>query len=390
MPYLLMFALIAILATPALAGVGHDDPAGEGSGMEPASEPGWGYTYDSLRADLDRWRRSPYVWIDTIGASVQGRPIWELTISDPSSTEPRQRIYIHTRTHPNEVQTTWLVNAIIKLLVSDRPEIRELRRRLVVHIVPMYNPDGVELGYGRENARGLDLERNWDKDPMEPEPASLRRRFLALMNTETPIRLALNLHSAVACRRHFIVHDYSGTSRNYFRYQINFVNDVRGRWPSGIAPWDYAVTWVNETPTHFPESWWWINRQETVLAMTYEDMNCAEAGDYDSTAQAIIDGVALALSLPTSSILSQRAEGMLQAGVIYGENDAVAIRFFLPSTRQVTISFHSSSGELVDESRLGLLTDGEHRYDWRASMPGGVYFCTIRAGDRSITLGVVR
>ncbi len=382
--------LALLLASPVLARVGDESPDQGESGMDVAAEPGWGYTFDSLRADLDRWRHSPYVWIDTIGSSVLGRPIWELTITDPTSTEPRQRIYLHTRTHPNEVQTSWLIKALIKLLTSDRPEIQELRRRLVIHIVPMYNPDGVELGYGRENAHGLDLERNWDKDPMEPEPASLRRRFIALMNTEMPIRLALNLHSAGACRRHFIVHDYTGTSRTYFRYQINFVNAVRAAWGDGIAPWDYAITWVNETPTHFPESWWWMNRQETVLAMTYEDMNCAEAGNYDSTAQAILAGVARSLSIPTSGVDIALAPTSLRASVTYGVDDAVAIRYSLPVPIGVTVSFHSTNGELIARYDLGMMTEGEHTFNWRWDGPAGLYFCTVQGGDRSITLGVLR
>ena len=35
----------------------------------------------------------------------------------------------------------------------------------------MYNPDGVELGLARENANGVDLEREWSKPDPQPEPA---------------------------------------------------------------------------------------------------------------------------------------------------------------------------------------------------------------------------
>ncbi|MCI0694542.1 hypothetical protein L0337_21345 [candidate division KSB1 bacterium] len=40
--------------------------------------PGWGYNYDSLLVDLKTWRQSPYVVIDSVGASVQNRALWRL------------------------------------------------------------------------------------------------------------------------------------------------------------------------------------------------------------------------------------------------------------------------------------------------------------------------
>ena len=35
----------------------------------------WSYGYDSLLVDLDRWGESPFVLIDSLGASVQNRGI---------------------------------------------------------------------------------------------------------------------------------------------------------------------------------------------------------------------------------------------------------------------------------------------------------------------------
>ena len=48
-----------------------------------ASAPGWGYGYDSLLADLQRWRTSPFATLDSIGATVLNRAIWS------SRTPPR-------------------------------------------------------------------------------------------------------------------------------------------------------------------------------------------------------------------------------------------------------------------------------------------------------------
>ncbi len=54
------------------------------------------------------------------------------------------------------------------------------------NIIPMYNPDGVELGYGRENANGVDIESNWDKPVLEPEVQVLKGLFEKFMAEPNP------------------------------------------------------------------------------------------------------------------------------------------------------------------------------------------------------------
>ena len=51
----------------------------------------WGYGYDSLLVDLVRWGASPFVTVDSLGASVQNRALWELTIAD----DPQSLSLIH-------------------------------------------------------------------------------------------------------------------------------------------------------------------------------------------------------------------------------------------------------------------------------------------------------
>ncbi|MFN3695134.1 MAG: M14 family zinc carboxypeptidase, partial [Ignavibacterium sp.] len=107
----------------------------------------WGYGYDSLLVELNIWKQNPYVKIDSIGLSVQGRPLWQLTISsDPYFISGKRTVFIHARTHPQETEGFYVTREIIKLLLSNTAFAQIVREHCVFYIIPMYNPDGVELG----------------------------------------------------------------------------------------------------------------------------------------------------------------------------------------------------------------------------------------------------
>jgi len=358
----------------------------------------WGYSYDSLLADLDRWRMSPYVRVDSVGSSVQGRGIWELTITSPFSGEaPRRTVFIHARTHPGEVQAFYATREMIRQLIAEGDFARTLRDGLTFHIIPMYNPDGVELELGRQNAHNIDLERNWDTDPPEPEVATLRRRFQELMGTSEPIEIALNMHSASDCKRYFVYHDQAGTSREFATRQREFISGVREFFPDGIEPWNYDVRWTESRPTNFPESWWWNNHGKNVMALTYEDMNCARAGAYDTTANAILHGIARYLKLDQMSGVTAVANPPRGVQILGNVPNPVrtytSIRYTLPSSAPVRLAIYNVVGEkiatLVDEWQTG----GAHDVPWQThGAPPGLYLYTLSAGTVSLTgtLTVVR
>ena len=151
-----------------------------------------GYSYDSLLIDLELWRMSEYVKIDSIGLSVQGRPLWQLTISsDPNNVAGKRTVHIHARTHPQETEGFYVTDEMIKILLSESEFAQTARANCVFYIIPMYNPDGVELGLPRRNANNIDLEANWNTFPHQPEVAALKARFTQLMASPNPIEVML-------------------------------------------------------------------------------------------------------------------------------------------------------------------------------------------------------
>jgi hypothetical protein len=352
----------------------------------------WGYGYDSLLVDLDRWNESSFVTIDSLGASVQNRGIWELTIADDPGSSTNHRIYIHARTHPGEEESFWVTNEIINILLSDTPLGAFLRANFIFHIIPMYNPDGVELGYPRNNANGIDIESGWDDTPLEPEVEILKNRFIDLMwSVDNPIEVALNMHSAYACLRYFVYHASEGTSSEYTGMEQLFINSVRSHFPGGIEPWSYYVSWTSGTPDQYPESWWWMNHGQNVLALTYEDMNCDEAGLYDSTANAIVRGIIDYLGLDFTGIAEEK--GSIPSGFVLEQNypnpfnSITTIQYSLPQEDKVTILLYDLKGSqiktLINDRQVPgvktLMWNGKN--DAGKPVPAGIYLYTMASGN---------
>ena len=347
----------------------------------------WGYGYDSLLVDLDRWNESSFVTIDSLGASVQNRGIWELTIADDPGSSTNHRIYIHARTHPGEEESFWVTNEIINILLSDTPLGDFLRANFTYHIIPMYNPDGVELGYPRNNANGVDIESGWDDVPLEPEVEILKNRFIDLMwNVDNPIEVALNMHSAYACLRYFVYHASEGTSSEYTGMEQLFINSVRSHFPGGIEPWSYYVSWTSGTPDQYPESWWWMNHGQNVLALTYEDMNCDEAGLYDSTANAFIRGIIdyLGLEFVGNDEENEAVPSYFGLKPAFPNpfNPIITIPFNLPESHYVEIVIIDVLGQVVAELSNEIWLPGQQSITWNANQySSGVYFINFNSGN---------
>lgn len=355
-----------------------------------ASINNWGYSYDSLLADIEIWKLSPYVKIDSIGLSVQGRPLWQLTITeDPDDISEKRTVFIHARTHPNEVQAFWVTDEIINILLSETSLAQTIRANCVFYIIPMYNPDGVELGYPRENANRIDIESNWNTYPHQPEVAALKSRFTELMTSDQPIEVALNMHSAYACKRYFVYHDSGGTSPAFTLMEQDFIEGIRFYYPNGIEPWSYYMSWISSTPLQYPESWFWINHGENVMALTYEDMNCTSAGNYDLTANAIIKGMMDYMGIVTS--VEDLVDFVPEKFELYQNypnpfNPATRIRYQVSANSQVVLKVFDIIGSevaiLVNEEKPA----GSYEIEFDSGqLSSGIYFYQLRTADFSQT-----
>lgn len=348
----------------------------------------WGYSYDSLLIDIDYWQRFQQVSVTSLGESTLGRDIFELTITEnPVTKSGKPRIYIHARTHPGEVQSFWVTDEIINLLLGNSPLGTFMRQQCIFHIVPMYNPDGVELEKPRENANDIDLESNWGSDKPEQEILVLKNRFMQLMQEENPVQIALNMHSAYDCTRYFVYHHENGTSEAFALKEIDFIESIRQYFISGIKPYNYFVSWTSGTPDYYPESWWWNNYGEEVMALTYEDMNCAAAGDYDKTAFAILRGIADYLDLGYVGIqeYADEVDILIYPNPFFNE-------IHIQSGEQLQhVSIFNLMGQKVADFRPDTknLTWDARDYSGNVVAPG-FYIINMQTGTKTISKTVVK
>ena len=350
----------------------------------------WGYGYSDLLEDIETWQQSSFVSVDSIGSTVQGRAVWELTISENASSDFYKRIYIHARTHPGEEESFWVADEIINYLIADTPEAAFIRLNTIFHIVPMHNPDGVELGYARENANGLDIESGWDDSILQPEVVALQNRFIELSFAPNPIKVALNMHSAYACKRYFVYHHENGTSDYFTDLEKQFISGVQFYYPDGIEDWNYYVSWTNSTPDQYPESWWWFNYAEDVLALTYEDMNCSSAGNFDMTAEALIRGsldfvginiaeVENDLVVPDKFILNQNYPNPF--------NPSTTIDIELKKSAHVRLSISDLNGKEIRVITDQFFSKGINSFNWDSkdlrggNVSAGIYLYKMKAND---------
>jgi hypothetical protein len=164
-------------------------------------------------AEVERFvaglRESPLVHVESFGKTEEGRNLPLIVLSDPRVTTPdaarrsgRPIVFIQANIHAGEVEGKEASLALARRLVAG--DLQPLARQLVVLIAPDYNADGNDRisvqnrtaqngpigGVGtRENARGLDLNRDFMKlDSAEA------RALVGLMNRWDP-HLTIDLHT---------------------------------------------------------------------------------------------------------------------------------------------------------------------------------------------------
>ncbi len=95
-----------------------------------------------------------------IGKSKLGRDLYLLDIGK-GAAEKKDIIAVISRQHPPEVTGYLAMEAFIEEIMNDTPLSNTFREKYRILVLPLMNPDGVDLGHWRHNAGGIDPNRDW-------------------------------------------------------------------------------------------------------------------------------------------------------------------------------------------------------------------------------------
>ena len=259
------------------------------------------YSYSRLVGFLGKVRGLPGVTLGSIGATPEGRDVPFLSVTDPRvATGKKRRVFVHARTHPGEVGSSFLVEGLMAFATGTGPEARRFRAKAVLDLVPMLNVDGVIAGNNRVSPRGINLEGKWYPEstaaavgrkganglacaPVDPERAPPEVILLNTFYRERPrdgagVAVALNLHASAGepdDNVFFFPHfgpraaGFEAAEARLHNKQMSFIDAWRRL--QGQAWFNPPVAAGRGFENrNLPESWWWQNAGDEVMAMTIE------------------------------------------------------------------------------------------------------------------------
>ncbi|KAF5305999.1 hypothetical protein FQR65_LT07492 [Abscondita terminalis] len=125
-------------------------------------------------------------------------PLLTITSAANPSLNKCPLIFITSRVHPGETNSSWLMEGIIKFLLSKEcDQAAKVRKHFIFKVVPMLNPEGVIYGNTRNGLNGVDLNRCWLKPSQLKCPEIYyTKRLMAFARhvLKQPIFLYIDIH----------------------------------------------------------------------------------------------------------------------------------------------------------------------------------------------------
>lgn len=145
-------------------------------GYHAAEEPEPFHTWDEIEEKIERFEdeHPDLVQVDVIGESWEGRPIYDIIVTNKDTPGPKPAPFFDGGHHANELAGTEIALYTVDFLLDNyerNATVQAWVDNLEIHLVPIVNPDGY-IEQTRGNALGVNLNRNYDVDWGNPGGAS--------------------------------------------------------------------------------------------------------------------------------------------------------------------------------------------------------------------------
>jgi len=137
----------------------------------------------------------------------------------------------------------------------------------------------------------------------------------------------------------------------------------------------------------FPESWFWVNYQEDVLAITFEEIPIESRVDslLHETANALLNGIVDYLDIRTIVSLDESTEllsARLEQNYPNPFNPTTSIEYTIPSDEFVTLKVYDILGNEVANLVNQRKEAGHHKVEFNAgNLASGLYIYKLQAGN---------
>ncbi len=126
---------------------------------------GYPYTYSMLIHYISSIAKNPFLDTTTLTFSEHNLPIPLIVITDTSSHQDKDLVWITARQHAFETPANYCTEGIINFLISKDPMAQDIRKTTIIYIVPMVDVDNVYRGASGRMQKPVDFNRDWDNNP---------------------------------------------------------------------------------------------------------------------------------------------------------------------------------------------------------------------------------
>lgn len=118
--------------------------------------------------------------VEEAGRSVEGRPLWLVTITDSGvADEEKEIVFCVAQEHGDERSAALALLEMIEWLTTD--EAAEARRRLIVAVIPCVNPDGWDpVCFANKKGANLFADYSLQGPCSQPESEAVRQALIRL------------------------------------------------------------------------------------------------------------------------------------------------------------------------------------------------------------------
>ena len=150
------------------------------------------------------------VKISSIGNSkLKNLPLTYFKVTDSSvADKTKKNFFLIGREDAYEVGGSWAVDGVLTFLLSEDPVAKEMLKKMVFYVFPIFSVDGVALGstnypYDLNNSNYIYITAQWEKESQYPEIQLMKDFWNKMKREGVEYDVAFKFHACCYAQNHF-------------------------------------------------------------------------------------------------------------------------------------------------------------------------------------------